>query len=163
MHLNTLPYHCCCLPPPPPSALWRHTPVLSPPLRCTGLSRSSALFMSPCLLVQPRSGVELWSQFVTHKIEMLSPKKGESQGCCWSLLRISSLIVCCLPFTPPPGSTSECPAPLRPSPALPPPLARQYPLRLELGRDRPPCSTSPTLSGSTTEVWRRIVVTICYS
>ena len=31
------------------------------------------------------SGKELWSQFVTHKIKMVSPKRRESHGCCWSL------------------------------------------------------------------------------
>ena len=31
------------------------------------------------------SGKELWSQFVTHKIKMVSPKRREFHGCCWSL------------------------------------------------------------------------------
>ena len=37
----------------------------------------------------PRSGEELRSQFVTQEIKMLSPKRGQSQGCCWSLGHIS--------------------------------------------------------------------------
>ena len=37
----------------------------------------------------PRSGEELRSQFVTQEIKMLSPKRGQSQGYCWSLGHIS--------------------------------------------------------------------------
>ena len=66
---------------------------------CTGSSRSSGLnsaerdllaqLLPPCLKAPPRSGEELRSQFVTQEIKMLSPKRGQSQGCCWSLGHIS--------------------------------------------------------------------------
>ena len=66
---------------------------------CTGSSRSSGLnsaerdllaqLLPPLSKHPPRSGEELRSQFVTQEIKMLSPKRGQSQGYCWSLGHIS--------------------------------------------------------------------------